>query len=276
MPGALVRSSSSTRTPRPTSRPAVRARSTSGRMPAAITTRSAGSSSPSASTTRSTRPSPAIASVRAFGAHGDPQVAQRALQQRRGGRVELLLHQPVDEVHDGRADRRARVSARAASSPSRPPPITTARSRVARGGQDRRACRRGVRKTCTPARSAPGTGGTNGREPVASDEVVVGAARSPSASSTSLAAGSISRTGDAEAQRHAALGEPLRMAQRELVLADVAGQRLGQQHAVVGRVGLGADDRDVPALGSRGRAAPRPSPSPPSRRRRRPAAGRWS
>ena len=76
-------------------------------------------------------------------------VAQRARQQPRADLVELRLHQPAREVHEVTCTPRSR-SPRAASIPSSPPPITTARRALARGRGSRarrRACgRRGRRQ----------------------------------------------------------------------------------------------------------------------------------
>ena len=130
---------SSTTIPRSTSSPASRARPTCGRMPTAITTRSPSSS---VAVGEAQPLDPAVGpgdrgSRRVLEQDVDAERLHRGREQRRGGRVELALHQAVHEVHDGRraAEPRERVGG--------------LRARAGR----RRSPRRGARAWRAPRRS---------------------------------------------------------------------------------------------------------------------------
>ena len=133
------------------------------------------------------------------------------------------------------------ATARAASSPSSPPPITTAR----RAPFVRpRIVRTSWRVRNAIARSMPSIGGSRAREPVASTSASYG---------ESLAAGG---DGDdarvdvddlgAGAQLDPALAVPAAVVQRQVGRLAVAGEVVGEPDAVVRQPGLGADERDAP------------------------------
>ena len=158
--------------PRLTSSPAACARSMLGRMPIAITTRSAGSVA-------------AVGELHALDAVGaedllglavgeerDAAPVEIALQQLPGGRVELALHQRRHQMHDARPTCRAACRPQAASRPSRPPPITTARLLLRRGAPsivlDIGDVAEGARRR---AGRGPGAAARSGCEPVASSSL---------------------------------------------------------------------------------------------------------
>ena len=144
--------------------------STCGRMPTEITTRSASSSSRRRSAARRARPAGRSPPSRAPSSTVTPSASIAGAQQRGGAGVELALHQAVDEVHDRRrAAERARAPY-AASRPSSPPPITTAR-RPRAAPRDRRAVLRAAEDVHAVARR-PAIGGTSASEPVHSTHAV--------------------------------------------------------------------------------------------------------
>ena len=114
------------------------------------------------------------------GAHVEPERLDVAAQRPPAAVVELHRHQARRELDD----RASRGRAAAARWPPRARAARRRRRRRVRQpggpGPDRRRGRRGCGRRTTPAASVPGIGGTNGDEPVASTQCVVGdrAARS--------------------------------------------------------------------------------------------------
>ena len=174
--------------------------------------------------------------------------AARARAAQAAGRVELLLHQALGEVHDGHVRRRARAArapprARAGRRRSRP------RALAPRGRREQRprvrARAEGVHAGEPASRASAGrTGASRWRARGRRSR-----AASPSASSTVRAA-RVDQRAPARPRRSATprSANQSRAAQRRAgVLRDRAGEHLREQHAVVRRLGLGADDRDVPA-----------------------------
>ena len=139
------------------------ARSMLGRMPAAITTRSAGSLARRLEAQRRSTRSPPSDGLRSWRAceircRASPALPCSSVP---AGVVELPFHQRVAEVHDG--DVHAALGKPvAASSPSRPPPITTARRPLPRRLRACASTSSRSRNVTTPGRSLPGTGSTIG------------------------------------------------------------------------------------------------------------------
>ena len=100
-PEMLVRIASSTMIPRSQTIPIVRASVVSGRMPIETTTRSASSSEPSVKRRPWARSGPMICWVLRSSSTSMLQARERGGEQRRGAGVELALHEPVEQVHDG-------------------------------------------------------------------------------------------------------------------------------------------------------------------------------
>ncbi|VWC02957.1 hypothetical protein BSE24067_04969 [Burkholderia seminalis] len=194
MSASLVRHASSIAMPPrgPVSSPHARASSSRARMPAENTIMSASRCVPSANAIRCAPSSPSTissvflpvctvtpsASIFARSIRPPPSSTCTAIS--RGANSTTWVSSPMSR------------SAFAHSRPSSPPPITTPRFACAP-----HACIASrssiVRYTKQPARSRPGTGGTNGREPVASTSLSY-ASVSPDASVTVCAARSIDAT----------------------------------------------------------------------------------
>ena len=177
--------------PRFTSRPAMRPNSTFGRMPAAITTMLAGTVSPSANCTPSTCALPSSAAV--FLPH-----------RTRTPRFSILRASIAPP--EGSSCRSINVSIkwttvtwqpctcnpRAASSPNKPPPITTALTPGPESSSSARVSST-VRNTNTPFFFVPSMGGMNGELPVAIRSLSNGVT-TPASSVTVLAAVSTATT----------------------------------------------------------------------------------
>ena len=195
--GALVRIASSTTIPRATRARAARASVVSGRTPAATTTRSAPQRRAvverDACGRRVDRGRPRRPS--AAGSAAMPR-APSARMHRGGARVELLGHQVVGGLDD--RDRHAACAQAGRGLQAEQPAADHDRARAPRQRRARRATSRAGAEAWTCGRSAPAIGGTNGREPVASDERVVGGGSSP-LTSTTVARRGVDRRGRAAA-----------------------------------------------------------------------------
>ena len=173
-----------------------------------------------------------------------PSARIAALEQPRGERVELQLHQAVGEVDDGDLDAALAQAARGlepeqaaadhdGGAGAAPPRRGSRACRRASGTRTRRALEPGDRRQ--PRRGAGGEHERRRRR----------ASRRRRARPR-VARVSIARAAGAEPQRRRRSGA--RSASRSS--ADVARERLREQHAVVGRVRLAADERHLPASGS--------------------------
>ena len=98
----------------------------------------------------------------------------------------------------------------------------------------------------TPGRSIPGRGSRIGSEPVASTKRSNGNVVS-SPTTTSRSCEIDGGRGGAGDQAHALAQVPGPLAEPAIALLDILRQQGGQQHPVVGRRRLGADDGDVEA-----------------------------
>ena len=252
-PGRLVRIASSTMIPRSQTMPIERASSVSGRMPIETTTRSA-------------MQLRAVGEAQAVGAVGaddllrvaveldvDVEAAQRRRQQRAGAGVELALHEPVEQVHDGhgaalRGDAARGLEAEQAAADDRR--ALDAALAAARRIASQSA---GSRNGCTPSRSMPGIGGISGCEPVAmtslSKRQLVDVVEPEHA-----ALGVDPRDHAADEQLDVVVGVPLARAQLERLGILAADEDLRQPDAVVRRAALAADERDGD-VASRSRSA---------------------
>ncbi len=132
---------------------------------------------------------------------------------------------------------------RAASRPSRPPPITTAFG----PGPDRRISSRvssSVRNAKTPSLSSPSIGGIHAELPVASSSVSYGVTL-PSSPVTVLARGSTSTMRTPTRRSMSLLAIPLERIDDDVVGGLLAGEHRRQHDAVVVDVRLVAEDGDV-------------------------------
>ena len=178
--------------------------------------------------------SPTIAAVgaRAAPRRRAPRIAGE--QQRRRAGVELALHQPVDEVDDGRPGSRARRSrARPRARAGRRRSPTARPRRRARRRRSRRS-RPGRGRRCTPGRSMP----VDRRHAAGPSRCRARRASNASALPSPSVAAPASRSSavDARAEPHvdAVVRVPLVRAQLQRRRASLAGeQRATSAHAVV-------------------------------------------
>ena len=225
-------------------RPCAARGSSPGVTPAATMTRSAGESS----RRRSARPDRrGSRSVMQSHAHVDALVAQRALEhaERRWRRAGVPSARPARWTTVTAMPRSA--SRAAASRPSRPPPMTTARRAPWVAAAERAHVVAGAEGDvrAVEARDRRHERARAGRE----DERVVGI-RSPAVVvATSSAARR--RSPRVAAQVDAALGVPAQRLQLEIARPAVPAEQLGQQDAVVRQAGLLAEHRDLPIAGVR-------------------------
>ena len=132
---------------------------------------------------------------------------------------------------------------RAASRPSRPPPITTALT----PGPARRSSSRvssSVRNAKTPSLSSPSIGGIHAELPVASSSVSYGVTL-PSSPVTVLRRGSTSTMRTPTRRSMSLLLIPLERVEHDVVGGLLAGEHRREQDAVVVDVRLVAEDGDV-------------------------------
>ena len=156
--------------------------------------------------------------------------------------------------------------------PSSPPPITTAGARA--GGRGSRSA------TSASVRNVVHAGEVAARQRQADrlgarrQHAAGRTARLSPSRSTTLRAGGIERDAPAARSRSAMPCSAYQARGRicDVAGADLAGQQRGQQHAVVGRLRLGADHRDVEPAGRQPPAAPPAASGPPCRCRPPPAA----
>ena len=172
---ALAHASSTTTPPRgPASRPAARASSSRGVTPVATTTTSTSSRPPSANSSRPTAPW-RFARMRVVAVSTRTATPSWLMSRRSASPPPRSTCADIRCVPNWMTVLRApsACSAPAASSPSRPPPMTAPRTGrphrcACSSTQPRRAATSSsVRYTNTPGRSLPGMGGMAAREPVA-------------------------------------------------------------------------------------------------------------
>ena len=188
-----------------------------------------------------------IASVRCSQQHVDPERADPPLEQPRGERVELELHQPVGEVHDGDVDAELAQPARGLE-PEQPAADDDGGLRARRRAADRahvgeRAERVDVRAVEPGDRRQPRRGARGQHELVVGDRRAVGELELARAQVDRAAP---RRRAGASTPRSANHSGPFSASRSS---ATLAGERLREQHAVVGRLRLAADERDLPRAG---------------------------